>query len=154
MANLVNYIKKIWKDAPSTDTPINAENLNHMEDGIYNNATAINTLNSDLTHTKATTGIDTTGSIVSNLDYIREQMGELCVLTVDFSGTNISTNDWKLIGTLPTGYRPDVVVKFGWSDILGHSGIGRIKTDGAIEFVTQNATVTDGSFVATFFVTK
>ena len=49
MANLVSYIKKIWKDAPSTDTPINAENLNHMEDGIYNNANAVNQLGNNLT---------------------------------------------------------------------------------------------------------
>jgi hypothetical protein len=44
MANLVNYVKKLWKDAPSTDSPINAVNLNHIEDGIFNNASAINTL--------------------------------------------------------------------------------------------------------------
>ena len=28
------YVKKMWKDAPDTSTPINAANLNHMEDGI------------------------------------------------------------------------------------------------------------------------
>lgn len=28
------YTKKVWKDAPDTSTPINATNLNHMEDGI------------------------------------------------------------------------------------------------------------------------
>lgn len=28
------YTKKVWKDAPDTSTPINAANLNHMEDGI------------------------------------------------------------------------------------------------------------------------
>ena len=28
------YVKKVWKDAPDTSTPINAANLNHMEDGI------------------------------------------------------------------------------------------------------------------------
>lgn len=47
--SVVNYIKKIWKDAPSTDTPINAENLNHIETGIYNNSTAINQLDDNLT---------------------------------------------------------------------------------------------------------
>lgn len=37
------YTKKVWKDAPDTSTPINAANLNHMEDGIAEadiNATA------------------------------------------------------------------------------------------------------------------
>jgi len=47
--NLVNYIKKVWKDAPSTDTPINAVNLNHMENGISDAATAINQLGQTLT---------------------------------------------------------------------------------------------------------
>jgi hypothetical protein len=47
--NLVNYIKKVWKDAPSTDTPINAVNLNHMEDGIADAASAINQLGQNLT---------------------------------------------------------------------------------------------------------
>lgn len=28
------YTKRTWKDAPDTETPISAENLNHMEDGI------------------------------------------------------------------------------------------------------------------------
>lgn len=65
MANLVSYIKKIWKDAPSTDTPINAENLNHIEDGIYNNATAINTLNSDLESLGTYTVVGSSGSNVS-----------------------------------------------------------------------------------------
>ena len=51
MANLVTYIKKIWKNAPDTTTPISAANLNHMEDGIANNADAINTLNTSLSDT-------------------------------------------------------------------------------------------------------
>ncbi len=29
------YVKKNWQNTPSTNTPINADNLNHMEQGIY-----------------------------------------------------------------------------------------------------------------------
>lgn len=32
----MTYDKTIWKDTPSTDTPITAANLNNMENGIYN----------------------------------------------------------------------------------------------------------------------
>ena len=32
------YIKTEWENEPSESTPINAENLNKMEDGIYNNS--------------------------------------------------------------------------------------------------------------------
>lgn len=28
------YVKRTWENEPSTETPINAENLNHIEDGI------------------------------------------------------------------------------------------------------------------------
>ena len=43
------YIKTEWENEPSESTPINAENLNKMENGIYNNSqnigdiTALNT---------------------------------------------------------------------------------------------------------------
>ena len=32
------YVKKNWQNTPSTNTPINADNLNHMEQGIYDAA--------------------------------------------------------------------------------------------------------------------
>lgn len=34
------YIKTNWEDAPSTATPLNAENLNKIEEGIYSNSVA------------------------------------------------------------------------------------------------------------------
>ena len=36
------YNKINWEDAPSTATPLDAENLNHMDDGIYSNSKALN----------------------------------------------------------------------------------------------------------------
>lgn len=38
------YAAKKWENAPSTATPITAENLNHMEDGIKDNSVAIKTI--------------------------------------------------------------------------------------------------------------
>ena len=38
-----------WEDSPSTATPITAENLNHMEDGIQNTAAAITEVEADVT---------------------------------------------------------------------------------------------------------
>ena len=35
------YSKQTWKDLPDQTTPINAERLNHMETGIYNNSTGL-----------------------------------------------------------------------------------------------------------------
>lgn len=44
MANLVTFVKKLWKDATSGGTPITAAELNRIEDGINNCATQINNL--------------------------------------------------------------------------------------------------------------
>lgn len=35
MSGLINYIKKAFKNYPDTTTRISAENLNHLDDGIY-----------------------------------------------------------------------------------------------------------------------
>jgi len=35
MAGLINYVKKVFKNYPDTTTPINAENLNHLDNAIY-----------------------------------------------------------------------------------------------------------------------
>lgn len=44
MANLVTFVKKLWKDATSGGTPITAAELNRMEGGISDCATQINKL--------------------------------------------------------------------------------------------------------------
>lgn len=36
MSGIINYIKKAFKNYPDTTTPINAENLNYLDDAIYN----------------------------------------------------------------------------------------------------------------------
>lgn len=38
------YNKTIWENAPSTNTPINANNLNKIEEGIYQNSISIETI--------------------------------------------------------------------------------------------------------------
>ena len=44
----MSYTKKTWKNYPDTTTPITADNLNHMEDGIADAHTEINALNTSL----------------------------------------------------------------------------------------------------------
>lgn len=113
------YTKKVWKDAPDTSTPINAANLNHMEDGIAEadaNATAaldglddkqnstdytlltvaktivgaINELlDKVLTHQQAITGLE--GSLNSTTQSLQQQI-------------NTKTNT-KVKGNAETSYR-------------------------------------------------
>ena len=41
----MSYIKTNWQNKPNQSTPINAANLNHIEDGIYDVSTSIGDLN-------------------------------------------------------------------------------------------------------------
>ena len=43
------YSKQTWINLPNQTTPISADRLNHMEDGIYNNDAAIGTITSTQT---------------------------------------------------------------------------------------------------------
>lgn len=42
--DFVEYVKQTWKNRPDTSTPMSAERLNHMEDGIKGNSDAIKAL--------------------------------------------------------------------------------------------------------------
>ncbi len=48
----MSYKKTIWEDSPSTNTPINADNLNHMEAGIETANAKLNPLSSVLFNAK------------------------------------------------------------------------------------------------------
>lgn len=55
MANLVTFVKKLWKDATSGGTPITAAELNRMEGGINDCATQINKLGDSVSRGDANT---------------------------------------------------------------------------------------------------
>ncbi len=44
LSDFEKYVKTVWKDKPDTSTPINAENLNHNENGVEANSEAIKTI--------------------------------------------------------------------------------------------------------------
>ena len=55
----VEYVKQTWKNKPNVSSPLNADRLNHMEDGIENNSkkiketvTAVNELTEKTTMTQ------------------------------------------------------------------------------------------------------
>ena len=57
------YVKREWKNLPNTETPINADSLNHMEDGIESNDISITALETD----KADKTMFGVGNITSGL---------------------------------------------------------------------------------------
>lgn len=44
------YTKQIWENLPSTNTPVSADRLNHMEDGIYDASLVANSYNESNTN--------------------------------------------------------------------------------------------------------
>mgnify|MGYP004455195103 CR=1 FL=1 len=42
LSDFVKYVKQYWHDRPDKSTPLNAERLNHIENGIGSNSEAIN----------------------------------------------------------------------------------------------------------------
>lgn len=56
ISEFVEYVKQTWKNKPNVSSPLNADRLNHMEDGIENNSkkiketvTAVNGLTESIT---------------------------------------------------------------------------------------------------------
>lgn len=67
------YIKTEWENSPSTKTPINANNLNKIENGIYMNSVNIGELTDLNTETKET--------LVGAINENNEKIGNLNSLT-------------------------------------------------------------------------
>ena len=44
LSNFVAYVKQLWKNKPDTSTPLSAERLTHLEEGIKGNSDAIQEL--------------------------------------------------------------------------------------------------------------
>ena len=53
------YVKQVWENTPSENTPMSAERLNYMETGIYNNSQSIETINSNLPDIYSTSEVKT-----------------------------------------------------------------------------------------------
>lgn len=53
IGNFVAYVKQSWANKPNTSTPISAERLTHMEDGIGANSNAVVALDAELTKQKS-----------------------------------------------------------------------------------------------------
>lgn len=83
------YTKTVWEDLPSTNTPINATNLNNIESGVYTNDTNIG----DLSNLNTTDKSNLVGAI-----------NEINTVTTGYATINSTyissaeNNAWKRIG--------------------------------------------------------
>lgn len=63
------YTKTNWEDAPSTATPLNAANLNHIEEGIFNNSNDITDINKSLLNCERVYALGAVTSVNSLISY-------------------------------------------------------------------------------------
>ena len=80
--NDVTYARINWEDTPSTKTPINASNLNKMDKGIDECASAINKLN------------ETTSELNTNLDDLAFVKYHIANEIINISSYSSSTNPY------------------------------------------------------------
>ena len=150
----VSYTKTVWVNGEAPY--INDDNLNHIEQGIADvasqantNETAIATLADDVDTridgvdaTLATKEVkDTNGTYtaMSGIFYVKKH--GWVNITAYKTGQTLASGTWKLIATLPEGYRPSATVYSGTT--IGNSGnipgYVRVQADGGIYMYTATA---------------
>lgn len=85
ISEFIEYVRQIWKNKPNSSSPLNADHLNHMEDGIENNSKKIKEL-------------------VPAVNELTEKRKLICK---EFSSGDISITPamtYKLAYTVPDGY--------------------------------------------------
>ena len=69
------YIKTEWENSPSTKTPINANNLNKIENGIYTNSVNIGEL-TDLTTTNKNSAVEAINETYNKINKVYTAKGD------------------------------------------------------------------------------
>lgn len=121
MAGLINYVKKVFKNYPDTTTPINAENLNHLDNAIYDLDQAVNTqvtqINASLT--SAVTNINNNKEYKPSYRVINAQKDLLKVVLGDndhiINQPYYFSTDAATLTNLPTGAPSDSF--YGWREV-------------------------------------
>lgn len=153
MSGLINYVKKAFKNYPDTTTPINAANLNHLDNGIYELDQAVATAlgSTDIssigngTVKGAISNIDgRVSQLNTNLTEIREEMKTMGMPPLNyttplytFDANHLSypaTKECYVIGTLMTSStsttttlsinnKPVLTASMGANTLIGNSDV-------------------------------
>jgi hypothetical protein len=77
---------------------------------------------------------------LGNTTYYKKVGNVVCVRGYSLNEVVLTANDYKVLGTLPTGVRPTMQIGFPWALVgEGEVGIGRINTNGTIELFSTTA---------------
>lgn len=115
ISEFVEYVKQVWKNKPNVNSPLNADRLNHMEDGIENNSKKIKetvTAVNELTENSAYTPLTLLGTVDGiKLYYSRYGKDVMVKGEGNFSKAETITSSAQLkLGTLPVGSRPSTTL--------------------------------------------
>lgn len=102
------YEKQIWENLPSTNTPVSAERLNHMEDGIYeaSTSTGIDVYNEYNTSTSDSYSCNYVNGIAGKVIYENMQGDDLNLICSE----TISNFDYLQFDFLHQGYHMSCIV--------------------------------------------
>lgn len=128
------YTRVNWENLPSTNTPVNATNLNKIENELEfldNNSSWVS-LGNTVYYKKV-------GNVVTVRGYSQNEVA-------------LTAGDYKTIATLPQEARPSITLAFPWT-LIGIKGahIARIQTNGTIELYSDEAT-TYWAFTITYVI--
>lgn len=128
------YTKTVWENSPSTNTPINATNLNKIE-----NELEFLDGNSSWVSLENTVYYKKVGNVVTVRGYSQDEVA-------------LTAGDYKTIATLPQDVRPTTTLAFPWT-LIGINGahIARIQTNGIIELYSDEVN-TYWAFTITYVI--
>lgn len=127
---IMAYTKKTWVDYPDTSTPITADDLNNIEDGIETNDTAITAISGgDVAQTYPALSGGFTNVSGYETKYIKAN-GTVYISGVLSAGTG---SNGATIFTLPVGCRPAKNSRFP-TITSGEFGYIDVNADGTVVF--------------------
>ena len=87
------YIPKEWKDLPDETTPIQASDLNHIEQGVSNLSTDVDTLNANVGD--LSTNVDTLNTNVGDLNTLNTTDKSSIVGAINESNARVGKKLWE-----------------------------------------------------------
>ena len=102
ISEFVEYVKQAWNNKPNVSSPLNADRLNHMEDGIKNNSNKIKEIVPAVNELTENMDI-TTKSIISNYGtlYFKKTDKIVYVFSQDPINPNGDSSTILNLGTAP-----------------------------------------------------
>ena len=97
----MTYTQKTWV---SGETPLSAENMNHIEQGVADAHNDISSLNTNIALNTYSSTLATNIASSSNSNKLYK-IGNIVIFTFTFKNTE-GQESWTSIYTLPSGYRP------------------------------------------------